>query len=501
MKILVSILAVAAFAVAAPAASADYTLTADPNTLFVGPGDEPFIAIKYTAVCGDFCQDTQTVTSSDGTAFQDTSGICNVVADTGSTSFLCDELPNTQVTGTPGADSVGGTCFGSASRLVFDGLGGNDEVSAGNCRKGDVELGDGNDRSIAGGVTTGGAGNDIIAGSDDLDILDGGDGRDTVDGRGEADVVTGGAGRDLLIGGAGHDNIQGGADIDFASFEDHSLAVTASLDNVANDGSFGENDLIAADVEGIIGGAGDDTLNGNAGPNDIDGGDGGDVINPGGGPDFVDGGTGNDRINARDGVQDRIQCGEGNDQAVVDAFDTVIACEDIQASRELMPDVDADGVPAPADCDDRDGRRRPGFIDKPGNRLDEDCSGRDQPFFRILSPIQSLFQVDGRRTRVLRLRVLGVPQGGRIELRCRGRGCFRGVRRFNAPRGAESRNIRRPLRRRVLRAGARLEVRILDADSIGKVQRFTMRSRSRLPASQRRCLVPGQRRPGRCPRL
>ena len=111
------------------------------------------------------------------------------------------------------------------------------------------------------------------------------------------------------------------------------------------------------------------------------------------------------------------------------------------------------------------------------------------------------FRVRETHTRVRRLAVVGATPGTRIELRCRGRGCFRGVRRFNAPRGAESRNIRRPLRRRVLRAGARLEVRILDADSIGKVQRFTMRSRSRLPASQRRCLVPGQRRPGRCPRL
>jgi hypothetical protein len=226
------------------------------------------------------------------------------------------------------------------------------------------------------------------------------------------------------------------------------------------------------------------------------------VIDPGAAPDFVDGGIGNDRITARDGAQDRI-LGDGNDQAVIDAFDTVVACEDVQASRELMPDIDADGVPAPPDCDDRDPRRRQGFVDKPGNGLDEDCSGADAPFIRIFSPVQSTFETRNSLTRVTRLRVQAVPEGATIELRCTGgrrRGCFRGVTRFGSPRGNELRDIRRPLRGRRLRAGAVLEVRILDEDSIGKVVRFTMQRGSRIPSSRSLCLVPGQNAPGRCPR-
>jgi hypothetical protein len=308
-----------------------------------------------------------------------------------------------------------------------------------------------------------------------------------------------------MIPGDGTDSVSGGPDPDTGSYEDRISVqpVSVTLDNLPNDGRPGEGDNIGADVENLVGGAGDDTLTGDAGPNDIDGGDGGDVINPLGGADFVDGGTGNDRISARDGAQDRIICGDGNDQAIVDAFDTVIACEDVQASRDLMPDVDNDGVPAPADCDDRDGRRRPGFIDKPGNGLDEDCSGTDAPFARVFSVVQTLFSTDGRITRVLRLRVQAIPENARIELRCSGGrrlGCFSGVKRFRVPNGAEVRNIRRPVRRSRLRTGARLEVRVLAEDSVGKVVRKTMRT-NRLPSTRNLCLVPGRRTPGRCPRI
>ena len=188
---------------------------------------------------------------------------------------------------------------------------------------------------------------------------------------------------------------------------------------------------------------------------------------------------------------------------MVDTFDVVVDCEDVQASRELMPDIDADGVLAPADCDDRNPGRRPGNVDRPGNDVDEDCSGADAPFLRILSPIQSTFATFRRFTRVNRLRVLAVPEGGRIEVRCRGgkrRGCFGGVKRFSAPRRGGDRNIVRTVRRRKLRPKAVIEVRVLDADSIGKVVRFTVRNR-KLPTSRSLCLVPGRSSPGRCPRL
>jgi hypothetical protein len=473
------------FAAFPATASAQYVLSNDADEITVTRGDQSSVIVDYSSICLPFpfiCSATESV-SSGGVSFTDNAPNCTVGAD--ASKFNCDKRGRTRVTGGSGPDDVGGLCFGTNSSLVFSGVEGDDEVSASTCTGSNVDMGAGNDNAFASGTILGGAGRDT---------LKGGSGNDTIDG---------GSGRDLMIPGTGADTVIGGPDTNAGSYEDRTAPVTVTLDNLANDGQAGENDRLVSDVENIIGGAGDDTLVGDGNPNDIDGGDGGDVINPGGGPDFVDGGTGNDRIEARDGAQDRINCGEGNDLAITDAFDTVIACESVQASRELMPDVDADGVPAPADCDDRDARRRPGFIDKPGNGLDEDCSGSDAPFTRVLSPIQSTFSTSGSRTRVLRLRVLAVPEGGRIELRCKPggkRGCFKGVKRFRSRRGAESLNIRKPVRKGRLLTGARLEVRVLDADSIGKVVQFTMRTR-KLPRSKTLCLTPGRRSPGRCPRL
>ena len=177
------------------------------------------------------------------------------------------------------------------------------------------------------------------------------------------------------------------------------MAVSVSLDGLANDGQASEGDRVATDVEGIIGGIAGDTLTGDANPNDIEGGDGGDVIDPRGGPDFVDAGAGTTGSQPVTAPSTGSSAALDNDQAIVDAFDVVVGCEDVQASRDLMPDIDADGVLAPADCDDRNAGRRPGNVDRPGNGVDEDCSGADAPFLRILSPIQSTFATFPRFTR------------------------------------------------------------------------------------------------------
>jgi RTX calcium-binding nonapeptide repeat (4 copies)/Putative metal-binding motif len=505
MKLRLALLVVVAALALPAAASAQYNLTNDAAAVIVTPASQTSVAVEYSSFCLVIfvCPATQSVSSSNGVTFTNSGANCAQGAD--ATQFSCQKRPNTRITGANGADRVSGSCFGSNSSLVFSGFDGDDEVSAAACTGSTVNMGGGNDRATASGTVNGEVGNDDLTGGTGADSLDGGDGRDTVAGGGGADILRGGNGRDLLLPGPGAgDVVQGGADLDTGSYEDQTAAVTVTLDDQANDGPPGENDRMASDVENLIGGVAGDTLIGDGNPNDIDGGDGGDVINPGGGPDFVDGGPGNDRIEARDGAQDRILCGDGNDLAITDEFDTVVACETVQSSRELMPDVDNDGVVAGAglDCDDRDPRRRPGFTDKPGNGIDEDCSGADAPFTRILSPIQSTFTTRGRVTRVLRLRVLAVPEGGRIELRCAGgtkRGCFRGVKRFRSRRGAERLNVRKPVRRSRMRTGSRLEVRVLDADSIGKVVRFTMRTR-KLPSSRSLCLVPGRKSPGRCPR-
>jgi hypothetical protein len=57
---------------------------------------------------------------------------------------------------------------------------------------------------------------------------------------------------------------------------------------------------------------------------------GNDLIVGGPGKDKMYGGTGNDRLEARDGQRDLVDCGPGNDTAVVDSIDQVVSCEHVQ---------------------------------------------------------------------------------------------------------------------------------------------------------------------------
>jgi RTX calcium-binding nonapeptide repeat (4 copies) len=76
----------------------------------------------------------------------------------------------------------------------------------------------------------------------------------------------------------------------------------------------------------LIGGAGDDVLIGGPGRDVLRGGPGHDGFNMRAGVELP--APGSDRISARDGTPDEINCGGGNDTAVVDAEeDGVYNCE------------------------------------------------------------------------------------------------------------------------------------------------------------------------------
>jgi Ca2+-binding RTX toxin-like protein len=497
-RLLLAISLLAALAVPATA-SATYSVTYDApsDTVIVSPGDSASVQAQY-GFCFLFCgPQPMTVSSSSSTPMNNnTGGHCGGA--NGATSFTCPAGAAVRENGTASADTFDGFCLFGGAAPVFVGGDGADKVTMFFCAGGSVDLGPGDDTATGAQVVNGGDGNDVITGSPGNDSLDGGSGRDTISGGDGDDALQGGDGRDLLLPGPGKDTISGGPSVDAVSYEDHN-GVSISLNDAADDGAAGEQDNLADDVENVIGSAGEDTITGNGNRNDIDAGAGGDVIDPGGDSDFVDAGPGNDRILTRDGSIDRIECGDGNDQAVIDAFDVVTNCEDVQASRELMPDVDNDGVPAPADCDDHNPAVRPGIPDKPQNGVDDDCANGDAPFPRIVTGVQTGF-VAGSTTRVTRLRAIDVPAGARTEVRCRGgkkKHCFKDVKRRSFPTGAGEANLRRPFKKRRLKPGAVIDVRILATDSIGKVVRYKIR-RNALPKTTLLCLVPGQNAPGKC---
>ena len=82
----------------------------------------------------------------------------------------------------------------------------------------------------------------------------------------------------------------------------------------------------------IFGLGGNDTLLGGAGDDVIYGGAGNDIITGGAGADRLYGGPGSDTIYAVDDERDTVDCGPGNDRAVVDAVDKTVNCEVVVTS-------------------------------------------------------------------------------------------------------------------------------------------------------------------------
>ena len=104
------------------------------------------------------------------------------------------------------------------------------------------------------------------------------------------------------------------------------------------EGTGGHDRLIGTPHKDRIDGrAGSDVIAGRGGSDNLRGSAGSDRINGGGGRDEFDmrhgeeiGGLGDDVIHARDGRRDEINCGPGEDRAVVDrAEDGVINCEHV----------------------------------------------------------------------------------------------------------------------------------------------------------------------------
>jgi hypothetical protein len=144
----------------------------------------------------------------------------------------------------------------------------------------------------------GGPGDDVLLGGTWDDRLDGGGGTDELRG-GEGDDVLGDGDRD--VAGPDADVLDGGPGRDGIDYSARTRPVVVDLSDRAPAGSAGEGDTLVA-VENVQGGAGDDRLTGDAGPN---------VFHPGGGDDRIAGKGGPDVFRkARAG---RLDCGSGPD--------------------------------------------------------------------------------------------------------------------------------------------------------------------------------------------
>jgi hypothetical protein len=136
-----------------------------------------------------------------------------------------------------------------------------------------------------------------------------------------------------------------------------------------------------------------------------------------------------------------------------------------------------------------------------GNAVDEDCSG-SAGYFKVTSGVTTRFATKRNppRLRITSLRFTALRPGDRIEIRCQGRrkGCpFRTVRR-TARAGRPNVELASVFKKRYLRRGAVVEIRILRVNYIGKVLRLKVTKRPNISQTPL-CLGVGAATPGRCP--
>ncbi|MDQ3935402.1 MAG: hypothetical protein M3340_12320 [Actinomycetota bacterium] len=211
-----------------------------------------------------------------------------------------------------------------------------------------VYLEDGDDRlrNAVPASGHGGAGDDVLIGSDIVESLSGDAGDDTIEARGGGDYIWGGDGADTIDGGAGDDRVAGdgtadgigpaaphrdvltgGDGFDVLDYSRHGAPVWVDLSRArSRAGSAGESDTISG-FEGAVGGTDRSELIGNAGRNLLELASGGIAVGGRGNDDIgvglrrisgtvravVDAGPGRDVIRAFYSKGARIACGTGFD--------------------------------------------------------------------------------------------------------------------------------------------------------------------------------------------
>jgi len=160
-----------------------------------------------------------------------------------------------------------------------------------------------------------GGGNDFLFGGAAVDVLNGGDGDDFLfGGAGGGDELYGEAGNDTLSGGddLDIDFLVGGDGVDLLDFS-HEITPFSFTLGVSGSGiAIVDGADMYFEMEGVIGGSGDDSLTGNDGDNILQGGAGDDALTGGTGSDIFDYNALSDRGTMGDTIVDFTATGDPN---------------------------------------------------------------------------------------------------------------------------------------------------------------------------------------------
>ncbi len=171
--------------------------------------------------------------------------------------------------------------------------------------------------NLATGMATGTlSGNDTLIA---INALTGGAGNDTFIGDATDNQLSGGGGDDTLTGAGGNDTLDGGTGVNTLDISSDTAGVTVTLNGAADGSATGalNGTDIVRNIQTVLSGSGNDTLNGDANANTLTGNGGNDTLRGGGGADLLDGGLGKDVF-----VYNTVSDSTGAGYDTVNGFDT-----------------------------------------------------------------------------------------------------------------------------------------------------------------------------------
>jgi PKD repeat protein len=188
----------------------------------------------------------------------------------------------------------------------------------------------------------------------------------------------------------------------------------------------------------------------------------------------------------------------------------------ISVSPAPPPDADHDGYSPPQDCNDNNAAVHPNAFDVPGNKVDENCDGRDAALSRITSQIDHLWARKGHYLYAVTFQARNVPKGATVTLSCSPAPKTRkkGKKSAVAAKTPKCRFARKSMKVKKtgtvkllkllgkkanrFRVGQKLRVTITAPNRIGRVVDFPIKSLNKAPRTKTLCLPPGAKKPASC---
>jgi len=180
---------------------------------------------------------------------------------------------------------------------------------------------------------------------------------------------------------------------------------------------------------------------------------------------------------------------------------SVVGGDTTFATPKGLVDADRDGTTPPADCNDANPAIYPGAVDKPGDKIDQDCSGKDAAYPELTATTTFVYSYGGRlgaSTVVKSVEIARLRGGETATFRCKGRRCPFKVKKYRKLKKGKRTFGRKLFRGRRLRAGATISVSVKAPLTIGTSTVLKVR-RNKAPKITRACLRPGSTKPSRCP--